>query len=401
MSELTDKLHYSKSGTTDEIKLYSTLNEVQNNGLNVKINNIQAYAGLGSSSDSNKSNMSYKNTAGTTYSVLKQVDSQQIFLNCLAYRNDEATLIQALPVLRVNKGDYIHYTEENAPSISGYNFVSCYPNCFYADEDTTIKFFYISQSVFDRNRTNWYGQYQAQTITPTDLFLTDYCNTVKATNMDYMFYQTNIERAPKMNMSKVTKTQRMFAECPNLKEFNGEYYDLSAVSVCNRMFQDCPELEYLNIRTMTNIQWMTVAFTGNRKLKEIVLPEDMSLLAQTTQMLQQCEALTTLDFSNTKLGTKGLLESMSLMCYCCYNLKTVDFTNCDFSSCTNWSRTFHDCKKLEEVIGEIDLRNCTNIDRMLAGTTLLTTPIKFKNVPRALDFSAIGSDAYTILNYID
>ena len=89
MAELMTKLHCKKNGTTEEITAYSTLNEVQNQGIGLTINGIDAYVKYGPSSDANASRLNCKvPNNSTNYRVLTTADSRRQ-ISFTAYRNNE------------------------------------------------------------------------------------------------------------------------------------------------------------------------------------------------------------------------------------------------------------------------------------------------------------------------
>lgn len=238
MSELVDKLHYKLDGTTDEITLYSTLGEVNNKGLNVKVNGINAYAGYGTEADGEVSRMNYKPPTEVAQKVLKQA-GEPVSLNLFGYRNNEY-LLQVLPVTRVIKGSYVHFNNENAPTISGYDFVCAVPNCFIAEEDTTVKIYYIPQRVPDRTKTNWSSAFGGAS---GDLSLQDFANTFAATYFGNLFAFSSIVKPPKLNTSNVTNMNGMFYYCSALTNLELSNFDTSKVMYMNSMFTSTPSLE--------------------------------------------------------------------------------------------------------------------------------------------------------------
>lgn len=76
MAELTKKLYIKNtSGTTQTIKLHSTTAEANASGsgvLNLKVDNVNCYAGLGSTSNSYATSGRVKNSSGTTLAILSQ-----------------------------------------------------------------------------------------------------------------------------------------------------------------------------------------------------------------------------------------------------------------------------------------------------------------------------------------
>lgn len=71
MAEINTRLHYKLNGVTDEIKCYTTLAEVQNQGIPVKVGGVVGYAKYGPASDANASRGNYKPPGGTAQRILK------------------------------------------------------------------------------------------------------------------------------------------------------------------------------------------------------------------------------------------------------------------------------------------------------------------------------------------
>lgn len=260
MSQLSQKLHYKLDGTTDEITLYSTLGEVNNKGLNVKVNGINAYAGYGTEADGEVSRMNYKPPTEVAQKVLKQA-GEPVLLNLLGYRNNE-DLLQVLPVTQVTKGSYLHFNNENAPTISGYDFVCAVPNCFIAEEDTTVKIYYIPQSVPDRTETNWA---RAFADASGDLSLQDFANTFCGEDFTMAFaLANNLLNTPKINTSNATTCMNMFRDCTKLKSIFP--LDTKNVSSLIWMFAECSTLDFTingaNIFDLTNAKSAAGMFDG-------------------------------------------------------------------------------------------------------------------------------------------
>lgn len=266
MSELSQKLHYKLEGSTDEISLYSTLGEVNNKGLNVKVNGINVYAGYGTAADGEVSRMNYKPPTEVAQKVLKQA-GEPVLLNLLGYRNNE-DLLQALPVTQVTKGSYIHFNNENVPTISGYDFVCAVPNFFFASEDITIKLYYIPQSVPDRTKEDWRRAFVDAT---GDLSKADFANTFNATNMSQGFrLNRNISKAPKLNTSNITDkgVYALFMGCSNLEEIFP--IDTSNATILTYLFSGCFKLDLsknnANRFDLTNATALINAFASMEKI---------------------------------------------------------------------------------------------------------------------------------------
>ena len=304
MSELVDKLHYKLDGTTDEITLYSTLGEVNNKGLNVKVNGINAYAGYGTEADGEVSRMNYKPPTEVAQKVLKQA-GEPVLLNLLGYRNNEE-LLQALPVTRVTKGSYVHFNNENAPTISGYDFVCAVPNCFIAEEDTTVKIYYIPQSVPDRTKTNWSSAFADAS---GDLSLQDFANTFVATNFRSLFDYSSIVKPPKLNTSNVTNIDFMFQNCRNLQSVDLSSVDTSKVTSMIGLFSQCNSLQSVDLSSFdtSKVINMSAMFFNTLNLESVTGVLDLTSCINVNDM-----------FLNSKI--KGL------------HLKNVP-RSLDFSTC--------------------------------------------------------------------
>lgn len=370
MSQLSQKLHYKLDGTTDEIMLYSTLGEVNNKGLNVKVNGINAYAGYGTAADGEVSRMNYKPPTEVAQKVLKQA-GEPVLLNLLGYRNNE-DLLQALPVTQVTKGSYVRFYNENAPTISGYDFVCAYPNCFIADEDQTVKLYYIPQSVPDRNEILWSNTFATAT---GDLSLQDFANTFNAMVMSNLFENSTITKPPKLNTSQVTALNNMFYRARELQEAK-LYYDTTNVINMDSMFRYC--------NALTNID-----LSGF----------DTSNVTNMNYMFQSCNMLETVDLSNFDTSK---VTKMRGMFYLCRNLKKLDISNFDTSKVTDFSYFFGSCSNLTTINCIFDLTSCRYFSNVFVNSNI--KGLHLKNVPRSLDLSNCGGtegETYIIDNYID
>lgn len=407
MSQLSQKLHYKLDGTTDEITLYSTEEEAGSNPATFGMNGIKCYAATDASSDSNSSRMNYKDSNGARKILKQAASTSPAHINCLAYRCDETTLIQALPVQKLKIGQTFYINDSNAPSISGYNFICAIPNNFTITEDIvskgqTVKVYYIPSTVEGRNRTNWNYYYQDQTFTDTDLFKKDFVNTAAAILMSGMFQNTNIVTPPKLNMSKVTTIRRMFYNCTDMTEFDSHNYDMSNITDAYEVFRNCT-ITKIDLSMLGNkVNGMIRMFLGNWYLTDVVFPKDLRNCTTFLQMFQSCSSIASINMSNMRLDN---LTNMSLVFYLCIRLTQIDFRGTDFSNVQNWARTFHGCSALTTILTDdgIDMSNATDVDRMFEGCPVLTG-VHLKNVPRTLDLSTIGGtegETYIIDNYID
>lgn len=270
MSQLSQKLHYKLDGTTDEITLYSTLAEVNNKGLNVKMNGINAYAGYGTAADGEVSRMNYKPPTEVAQKVLKNtsLNLNRVF-SLQLYRNNDALIMSFAFPMTVPIGGTFYLNNENAPTIAGYDFVMAIPNNFIVTEDTAdnlpIKVYYIPQEVADREETNFAAY---STYVEGDLSMRDFLNTYSGTLFTSMFEGSNITKAPKLNTSNGVNMQRMFRTCIYLQSIYP--LDTKGNTTFSGMFQDCLELDFTinnaNVFDFTNAISISMMFTGCTKI---------------------------------------------------------------------------------------------------------------------------------------
>lgn len=70
MAEIANKLHYRKSGVTQNISLYNSTDDVGSNYMSLRVNGTTVYAKLGDASHMEATDLKVRKT-GTTYTVLK------------------------------------------------------------------------------------------------------------------------------------------------------------------------------------------------------------------------------------------------------------------------------------------------------------------------------------------
>lgn len=266
MSQLSQKLHYKLDGTTDEITLYSTLGEVNNKGLNVKVNGINAYAGYGPATNGEASRMNYKPPVEVAQKILKNTSlnlNSRVFRLQL-YRNNDALIMSFEFPMTVPIGDTFYLNNENAPTIAGYDFVMAIPNNFMVTEDTAnnlpIKVYYIPQEVADRTRTSWGSGFTNAT---GDLSQKDFANTYAGTSFYNAFAYSTISKAPKINTSNAFSVNMMFYNC---KELEAIYpLDTKMVQSFTYCFYGCDKLDFsangANVFDLTNATGVSYMFT--------------------------------------------------------------------------------------------------------------------------------------------
>lgn len=293
MSELSQKLHYKLNGTTDEITLYSTLGEVNNKGLNVKVDGINAYAGYGTEADGEVSRMNYKPPAEEAQKILKNI-ALGPKVTIIAKRNDE-TVMQNLTVMQCNIGDTFYMGDDNAPAISGYDFVLAMPNNFVVTSDITVSVYYVPSNVPDRTIISWNTYYLPYTPTG-DMSKTDYINTYAATSMQNLFYnKTDLVKAPKINTSNLRTGTNLFYQCLYMEEIFP--IDTKKTTSLSYMFWQCASLDFTknganvfdlsSANTITNMFGYCYGITADKPvhLKNVPSALDLSVIGTTNYIV--------------------------------------------------------------------------------------------------------------------
>ena len=412
MAELTKKLNVKKSGAAaEEIKLYSTLDEVANKGVHIKSDGINCYAAYGDASDSKASNLNYKPSGSSeSYKVLREAPSTSsgdgVTITLKARRNNE-DFMQDLPPVKLDPGQKFYLNNANAPTIEGYDFVCCNINNFVPTEDQTINVYYIPQTIPDRIKTDWsrntYGNPSSAT---GDLSLTDYANTYSATNMLGMFFGSTITAPPKLNMSNVscfsgmfqwnysssttpkianidargwdvgksTNMDNMFNGCKNLKTLNASTWDVSNVLIMAGMFGSCDSLTTLDIsgwdpKKIVNTSNM---FIGCQSLIALDASGwNVFSISDMSNMFSGCSSLSTLDLSG---WTPFSTNNMSEMFRGCSSLSTLDLSGWGSTSTNNTSYMFYDCSSLSTLnLSGWNPFSANDMSNMFSGCSSLST----------------------------
>lgn len=285
MSELAKKLHLLKDGTVDDITAYTTLEEVNQQGIKVKFDGIDGYIGYGTEGE--LSRLKYqKQGNGQVYNVLKTA-KPPVPITLKAYRNDE-TFMQELPQFNGYVGQRLHINNKNAPTIEGFDFVCAAPNNFIVKENnipSEIKVYYIPNTVPDRNKTNWLEAFADIT---GDLYLQDFANTYNATNVRKMFLRANIDSLPKLNLSNVTTMDTTFSSL-NTSELILPDYDTSNVIYMTYMFMGATftKLDITRIYT-GNVRSIDGLFYKCVNLKEVIGALDLSSCTSAIGVFDTC-----------------------------------------------------------------------------------------------------------------
>ena len=384
MAELNSKLYCKKDGATEEISVYTTLDEVQNQGVPVKIDGIDGFVKYGDIGDENSSNLNCK-VDGIGYRIHKTaIMSKKVILQCVDCANDRQ--ISAVEYI-VPAGCELYLNNENAPSVAGYDFVVMegirHTFTEFSNGDV-FAVYYVDQNIPDRTKEDWSDVdrlYENATV----------LNTYSATNMNGAYSDPDSNVFPRMlNTSNVVDMSEMFGPlCPirttplmdtsNAKKMDRMFVspsstlttitslDTRSAESVMETFRGCAYLENLPTLDFRNVRYMYYTFSGCKKLK----------------------TLTLLNASNVV----NMYQSFSG----CESLETI--TEIDTSKVLNMGYAFSGCTSLRNIGWDIDMSSCEFCEAMFANCP--ATDIRLKNVPKSLSLDTIGTTNYVVINYID
>ena len=167
---------------------------------------------------------------------------------------------------------------------------------------------------------------------------------------------------PSFDLTNVSQTNYMFAECPSLKTI--PLLDTSNVTNMSYFFDDCTSLQSIPLLDTSNVTNMYSMF-GYCKLLQNIPLLDTSNVTDMRAMFGQCELLTTIPFLDT-----SNVADMSGMFNGCSLLNSIP--QLDTSNVTNMSGMFNGCELLT-TIPPLNTSNVTNMSSMFYDCTSLTT----------------------------
>ena len=181
-----------------------------------------------------------------------------------------------------------------------------------------------------------------------------------SSNLFYNFTKLASVDVSKLNTSKVTRMDGMFAYCSSLITLDLSTFNTSKVinmggdkrnnSSFNYygMFEGCSKLEILDIRNI-----------------------DTSNVTNMNSMFYNCSSLAALDVSNFDTSN---VTNMQGMFYYCSDLTSLDVSHFNTSNVTDMSYMFSSCSGLTTLnLNHFDTSNVTDMDSMFSGCSGLTT----------------------------
>ena len=202
-------------------------------------------------------------------------------------------------------------------------------------------------------------------------------DTSKVTNMNGMF--ANCNKLTSLDLSgwdtsKVTIMRTMFANCNKLTSLDVSGWDTSKVTNMWEMFIDCSALTSLDLSGFdtSKITDMYLLFSGCQALTSLDLSGwDTSKVTDMQGMFGYCESLTTMDVSGFDTSN---VTSMEGMFEDCYALTSLDLSGFDTSKVTNMMAMFANCYALTSLdLSGFDTSNVTNMKSMFEDCYALTS----------------------------
>lgn len=198
----------------------------------------------------------------------------------------------------------------------------------------------------------------------------DYIDTIKVTDMSYMFY--NDSKLLNVNFNnfdttKVTSMTGMFNGCSSLTELNlDSFYTPQLRGSLADMFTNCTKLETISFKNIdtSRITIMSGMFNGCSDLKEVNLSDlDTSSVTNMYSMFSKTK------ISNINIDTSSA-QNMSRM-FSGSSASLLNLSTFDTSEVTDMSNMFNGCRSLTN----LDLSNfytykVTNMSGMFYWTTI-------------------------------
>ena len=194
-------------------------------------------------------------------------------------------------------------------------------------------------------RKHQYTQFNKEMVNEKEI--RDNCQ-ITINGKDYkFFYFVRINTPGKYKIrynfkNNLTKTNYLFAECPNLESLDLLNFDARKVTNMSCMFFGCSSLEELKLSTLE--AWKIT---------------DMN------NMFNGCESLINIDLSS--LRTNNVLN-MSKMFFNCLSLKSLNLSKMNTKNVVNMYCMFFNCKSLINLnLSSFDTRNVRNMSLMFSG----------------------------------
>ena len=156
-----------------------------------------------------------------------------------------------------------------------------------------------------------------------------------------------------VNLKETTDFSQMFYQCVNLRSVSFVNTETLHLNNMQGVFADCYSLENIHWGSIDtkNVKNMNAVFTNCISLKVIDLSQFNAANVETmSYMFFGCESISDIHWKNAVKSSK--LKHISCMFTYCYNMKSCNIKNLDFSGVTsnNAGYVFYQCYGLQEII---------------------------------------------------
>lgn len=242
-------------------------------------------------------------------------------------------------------------------------------------------------------------------------------NTQNVVNMSSMFSGcTSLKNIPVMNTSKVTNMGNMFYGCSLLEEI--PLFNTTNVTNMAQMFYGCSGITYAPMHAFntSKVTYMNSMFYNCTALEELSFIDcDLRKVADWENIVNNCKALTKVDFTKAKIGDgfkfnlfsiadeiiyNGLdTSAMTSTKYLCTTIKVNDISQFDLSNVTDMSYTFDGNYSKSIILGNIDTSKVTNMSYMFRNCPYITNlDLSGIDVSQVNDMQYIFSDCKELTN---
>ena len=196
-------------------------------------------------------------------------------------------------------------------------------------------------------------------------------DTGKVTTMKGMFQ--NCSRLKSLDLSSldtgsVTDMMNMFQKCIWLSEIDLSGLNLGSVETMSAMFQNCISLKKVKLDNTTTgrVRWMSSMFNGCCNLEDVNLDGLDTHSAESMQyMFYGCDKLKNLDLYSFNTGA---VTDMSNMFALCKNLQTLNISSFRTGAVIDMQYMFYSCEKLKSLdLRQLDKGHVRKMNYMFAG----------------------------------
>lgn len=125
------------------------------------------------------------------------------------------------------------------------------------------------KTLLDATKSTYYLFYNYKGTSVNDLI--SYGDTENVTNMNSMFWGSNLTTNPQLNTRSTTNMNNMFRECSHLTTIQLDISNISSETSMSNTFQNCVRLTTIDITHMNNISTMWSFANGCASLTKLII----------------------------------------------------------------------------------------------------------------------------------